>query len=95
VHVHLTWKLCAIKLPVGYKHSITFVYIFLFVVCHIRYIRMARTPGSGNDCGVTTDPVLAVVHPKHARAGSAAAELLGQLAQPQQQQPEQQLLATS
>jgi hypothetical protein len=62
-------------------------------VCFTRYIRMARTPGSGNDCGVTTDPVLAVVHPKHARAGSAAAELLGQLAsQPQQQQ---ELVATS
>ncbi len=54
---------------------------------------MARTPGSGNDCGVTTDPVLAVVHPKHAQAGSAAAELWGQLTtQPQQQQ---QQVATS
>lgn len=55
---------------------------------------MARTPGSGNDCGVTTDPVLAVVHPKHVKLGSAAAELLQQLAhgaQEQQQQP----LATS
>lgn len=64
---------------------------------------MARTPGSGNDCGVTTDPVLAVVHPKHARAGSAAAELLGQLAVTQQpqaqelgkQERKQQLVATS
>lgn len=44
------------------------------------YIRMARTPGSGNDCGVTTDPVLAVVHPKHVKPGSAAAELHMQLA---------------
>jgi hypothetical protein len=44
------------------------------------YIRMARTPGSGNDCGVTTDPVLAVVHPDHVQAGSAAAELHQQLA---------------
>lgn len=40
---------------------------------------MARTPGSGNDCGVTTDPVLAVVHPKYVKSGTAAAELLTQL----------------
>jgi hypothetical protein len=53
---------------------------------------MARTPGSGNDCGVTTDPVLAVVHPKHVKPGSAAAELLQQLTPSAQQQ---QQVATS
>lgn len=46
------------------------------------YIRMARTPGDGNDCGVTTDPVLAVVHPTHAKPGSAAAQLLASLQAP-------------
>jgi hypothetical protein len=45
---------------------------------------MARTPGDGNDCGVTTDPVLAVVHPVYAKPGSPAAQLLGQLQQQQQ-----------
>lgn len=50
-----------------------------------RYIRMARTPGDGNDCGVTTDPVLAVVHPDHVKAGSAAAQLIEQLNSAQQQ----------
>lgn len=49
---------------------------------------MLRTPGSGNDCGVTTDPVLAVVHPQYAKAGSPAAELITQL-QPHQQQQQQ------
>lgn len=56
------------------------------------YIRMARTPGSGNDCGVTTDPVLAVVHPDHVQAGSAAAELHQQLAAAGGQQQQQKVL---
>lgn len=29
------------------------------------YIRMLRTPGDGNDCGITSDPVMAVVHPDY------------------------------
>lgn len=33
-----------------------------------RYIRMLRTPGDGNDCGITSDPVLAVVAPQHVSA---------------------------
>ncbi|WIA34990.1 hypothetical protein OEZ86_013270 [Tetradesmus obliquus] len=32
------------------------------------YIRMLRTPGDGNDCGITSDPVLAVVAPQHVSA---------------------------
>jgi hypothetical protein len=47
---------------------------------------MARTPGDGNDCGVTTDPVLAVVHPKHVKPGSNAADLLSQLQKHKDQQ---------
>jgi hypothetical protein len=40
---------------------------------------MARTPGDGNDCGVTTGPVLAVVAPQHVRSGAPdlASQLLG------------------
>lgn len=60
--------------------------VVLHVVASCRYIRMARTSGDGNDCGVTTDPVLAVVHPKHVKPGSNAADLLSQLQQQQQQQ---------
>lgn len=35
---------------------------------------MLRTDGSGSDCGVTTDPVVAIPHPD---AVAAAAQLSG------------------
>lgn len=47
-----------------------------------RYIRMLRTPGDGNDCGITSDPVMAVVHPKYAtRKEAGYVPLAEQLAQ--------------
>ncbi|KAI8473422.1 MAG: hypothetical protein J3K34DRAFT_518916 [Monoraphidium minutum] len=43
------------------------------------YIRMKRTGGDGNDCGVMTDPVVAIPHPA---AASAAARRLGRAPAP-------------
>jgi hypothetical protein len=33
---------------------------------------MLRTDGGGADCGITTDPVVAIVNPKAAAAAAAA-----------------------
>jgi len=34
-----------------------------------RYIRMLRTEGDGNDCGISSDPVVAVVVPEAVKPG--------------------------